>query len=472
MLRFFKDFMIYGMASIIGKIIAIFLMPVYTNILTREEYGTMAMITAISGVIGLVSNLNIHSGIARDYYEKGVNRKQLISTGFYSILTISSVILLFMLITRGFWINNVLGIKGYEICFIFMLLEIPAASLSSYFSIMTRFKKKPMLYTIGAIISLLVQVSVSLFGVVYLRAGILSIFVGSLLGSLTSILYNSYINREYVGLTFKSKYLKRALMFSIPTLPAILAGWIDSSAGQVLIGKFVSMTDLGVYSVALSLASVFTLVSIALQNVWSPFLYENYKNDNFEKEVKSLFLIIVTVLVMVTITVSLMSKEIILLLSNSGYISAGKYLSLLCIPMCLYLLFPIVTSGVSISRDTKFIGIAYVSGSLFNLASLFLFLPRLGVIAVPISLALSRYVSYMILYTVTKRKGILILPNRYITLLILASVASYVLNTLELSIIFRLSVVVLTVLVLLTLLEKQFSLKERALLLIQKKKHN
>ena len=39
--------------------------------------------------IDLFSNLNIHSGIARDYYEEGINRKKLVSTGIYSILSFS-----------------------------------------------------------------------------------------------------------------------------------------------------------------------------------------------------------------------------------------------------------------------------------------------------------------------------------------------------------------------------------------------
>ena len=38
MFRFFKDFIIYGIASVIAKIIGVFLMPVYTSILSQEDY--------------------------------------------------------------------------------------------------------------------------------------------------------------------------------------------------------------------------------------------------------------------------------------------------------------------------------------------------------------------------------------------------------------------------------------------------
>ena len=39
MQKFFKQFFIYGFASVLGKIAAVFLLPLYTNVLSKEEYG-------------------------------------------------------------------------------------------------------------------------------------------------------------------------------------------------------------------------------------------------------------------------------------------------------------------------------------------------------------------------------------------------------------------------------------------------
>ena len=179
MWRFIKDFFIYGFASVLGKIAAIFLMPIYTNILTKEEYGAMALITACKGIIDLISNLNIHSGIARDYYEPDINRKKLVSTGIWSILGISCTVLVVLLLTRGFWLTSVLGLETiYMLPFVVMLVSIPAGSSLSYFAIMTRFERKSVKYSIGTILQLIVQIGISIYGVVVLRTGIVSIFIG------------------------------------------------------------------------------------------------------------------------------------------------------------------------------------------------------------------------------------------------------------------------------------------------------
>lgn len=427
MWRFIKDFFIYGFASVLGKIAAIFLMPIYTNILTKEEYGAMALITACKGIIDLISNLNIHSGIARDYYEPDINRKKLVSTGIWSILGISCTVLVVLLLTRGFWLTSVLGLETiYMLPFVVMLVSIPAGSSLSYFAIMTRFERKSVKYSIGTILQLIVQIGISIYGVVVLRTGIVSIFIGVLLGELVGIVYFGYINRANIGFTFEYKYLKRALKFSLPTLPAILAGWIDSSMGQILIGKYISQTQLGIYSVALQFASVFTLVSIALNNVWGPYLYENYKREGFLSEVKKLYTFILVALIAISVNLSLLSEELVVLLSNETYADASKYLTLLCIPMSIYLLFPIANSGISISRDTKYTGIAYVAGSIINLIAMFVLLPYLGVIAVPMSLALSRITTYTFLYQVSKSKKIIVLPNQMLYVLVVSVVLCFV----------------------------------------------
>lgn len=419
MLRFFKDFIIYGVAAMLGKLAAIFLMPVYTNVLTKEEYGAMALITSCKGIIDLFSNMNIHSGIARDYYEVGIDRKRLVSTGLWSILSLSLTVMIIGLFTRNYLSDQLLGLSDvFCPAFTVMLCSIPAGSLMSYFAILTRFKKKPALYSLGIILQLLIQIGISVIGVVVVRAGIISVFYGVLAGELTAILYFAFLNKEYIKLQFDITLLRRALIFAIPTLPAILAGWLDSSMGQILIGKYVSVEDLGSYSIALSLASIFTLVSTAFNNVWSPFLYENYNTPGFKKGIKNLYTIIVLSLILISALLSLFSQEIVLLLSNEGYLDACQYVSLLCIPMSFYLLFPFASSGVSISRDTKYTGISYIVGSCGNLVCLFMTIRLWGVIAVPICLAVSRITTYIFLYKVSEKKIGYKLPNYLLGILI------------------------------------------------------
>ena len=469
MKQFFKDFAVYGFASVLGKIAAIFLLPVYTSILTKEEYGVMALITSCKGIIDLVSNLNIHSGIARDYYETN-DRKTLVSTGFISILLLSSFVFLMGFFTRDFWACRVLKLDSiYLPAFVLMLFSIPCGSLQSYFSILTRFNKKSILFAIGSVLQVVISIVISIIGVVVLRKGIVSVFFGLAVSEVVATVFFAFVNRKDLGLRFDSAALKRALIFAIPTLPAILAGWMDNSIGQIIIGRSVSMELLGVYSVALSFASVFTLISNAFNNVWSPYLYENYREESFRPEVNKVFRLLWAAMILISVALSLFSKELVLLLSNEGYVDASRFITLLCIPMCVYLFFPVAASGITVSRQTKYIGICYVCGSVLNLLLLLLLVPKMGIIMVPISLAASRIASYLAMSYISEKRLRLQLPQYLLVALLVAVAGCYFVVASDMKFAFRLAIVLLFSLVTLIYVYRQNLLSVGSLFKREKK---
>ena len=430
MKKFLSQFVIYGCASMLSKIAAIFLMPLYTSILTTGEYGAMAMLASCSGVLGIVANFNIHTGIARDYYEDGVDRKKLVSTGFFSIVACSLMMFLVMFISRRTW-TEMLGLQSFETAFVIMLANIPAFSLQSYFSILTRYKNKPILFVIGTVTALILQISLSIYLVLVRDAGINGILFAECFANVYSTIFFLIVNREFIGLTFDNVLIKRALVFAIPTLPATLAWWIDASLGQMLVGKYVSYDVLGVYSIALSITSVFSLITIAFNNVWGPYLYENYKKDGFVGEVRMLYGLFFAFLVVVSINLSLLSHEIVLILAKPTYLDAVKYITLLCLPLSIYMLLPFVTSGIGISRKTKYLSYANCAGSLVNLIILVTLLPRFGVIVAPLSLTVSRLVNYFMSKYYSNKVLKLSFNDSWILLFAIIIAVCYVINVSE-----------------------------------------
>lgn len=421
MLKFLKQFFIYGIASVLGKIAAVFLLPLYTNVLSQEEYGALAMITAVKGIIDLFSNLNIHSGVARDYYEKDIDRIKIISTGFFSIIFFSLLFMSILLFTRDFWISNILNVENYEKAFVVMLFTIPAGSLFSYFAILTRYRQKAVLYSVGSLMQLGIQIALTVYFILVKKTGIVGVFYGILVGEFVGIVYFFFLNREYIKFTFNKTLLDRVLKYSLPTLPAIAAIWADSNIGQLLIGKYISLADAGIYSIALRISSVYLLIRQAFGNVWLPFVYENLNKKSFEKDVIKIFNAATIALLLLSLNISILSDYIVLLLSMPNYLAAGKLLIILTIPMSISILNQFATIGPSISRKTKYISYANITGTIVNLMGLALSLPRYGVVTVPFCLMLSSLMVYFFTTHYTKKEISLQFP-RVNVLIILSTI--------------------------------------------------
>ena len=60
-----------------------------------------------------------------------------------------------------------------------------------------------------------------------------------------------------------------------------------------------------------------------------------------------------------------------------------------------------------------------------NIIFMFALMPRIGIISVPIALTISRIVTYFTLYQISKKKGVIILPNGVLLLLIISVLICY-----------------------------------------------
>ena len=212
MINFFKQFFIYGLASTLSKVATLFLMPFYTGILTKEEYGAMALIAACKGVIGLFSNLNLHSGITRDYFEKVLIEKNWFQLGF-SILFNATIVFVILFLTSDFWVESILGISGYKLAFVIMLLSIPLGGLDSYLAILTRFKNKPMLYAVGSLIALLMQIAFSVYFVLIIKIGIVGVFLALVISEIFAIIFFLQLIGNILHLLSKFHFKKKLYYF-------------------------------------------------------------------------------------------------------------------------------------------------------------------------------------------------------------------------------------------------------------------
>ena len=160
-------------------------------------------------------------------------------------------------------------------------------------------------------------------------------------------------------------------------------------------------------------------------------VYENYKKDGFVGEVRMLYGLFFAFLVVVSINLSLLSHEIVLILAKPTYLDAVKYITLLCLPLSIYMLLPFVTSGIGISRKTKYLSYANCAGSLVNLIILVTLLPRFGVIVAPLSLTVSRLVNYFISKYYSNKVLKLSFNDSWILLFAIIIAVCYVINVSE-----------------------------------------
>lgn len=256
--KFTKDVGLVGIANIISVLKGLILLPILTKTLGAEMYGIWALIVVTVSLLMPLALLQL--GFAMTRFLAAEKDKEKINKGFSSIFAASSFTA-FVLSFLIFILAEPLAVTVFggadatyfvRISAFLVLLTTLDQVIIEYFMAfrqMERYAAFMILGTIGeiALIGYLVLSGYGLFGVIVSQLVIKTILFAA--GFLL-------VGRE-VGVNKPSiAAIKQYLGFSLPLIPASLCYWIVNLSDRYVIGYFLNIKAVGIYSVAYSLGSL------------------------------------------------------------------------------------------------------------------------------------------------------------------------------------------------------------------------
>jgi len=425
---FGKDFIIYGISSSISKFIGLFLIPLYTRTFSVEEYGSMDIILTVFSFACILTMMQLESAVARYFYSAKNEKEQniLISTALWFIIIASVVLVIFLTLSSGFISFKLFDSLRYEKVIFIAALIIPAANLNSLFSIVIRFKKKALHFLFFQALQVFITLTLTVFLILEIKTGIIGVFYGMLVGFLVSALSMLYYLKNKILITINFSELKKMLRYSLPLMPAVAGGWINSYINRFVMLGYMSVIEVGIFAVALKIASIFQLFGAGFRMAWPPFFWDNYENNKDHKELfVNLQQYISMIVLFFVVIITLFSKEIIIIVTTEAYLSSHDLVGILSLSLALStIISPITSIGPSITKKTEYNTMIYFFSVAVNVLSLFILVPLIGLVGVAHSLLLGSLTLVILgwynsekLYLVNFNKGAMIL-NLTITLII------------------------------------------------------
>jgi O-antigen/teichoic acid export membrane protein len=398
--KFAKDVIIYGLSSSLTKLVGLFLIPLYTRIFSIDNYGIMDIVVTIVAIATIFGLLQLESAVARYYYlEKNDGiRTKMVSTALWSIIIFSFLITGFLTLLSGFLSNILFKSDSYATTIVIGCLTISVSNITSFLTVIIQFKKKPLHYLTFQLIQIAVTIGLTLFLIMYIGTGIIGVFWGQFIGFLViSIIMGIYLRKE---LTFAWDYtsFNKMMRYSLPLVPAVAGSIANSYVNRFIILGYLTIAEIGIYAVALKIASVFQLIGTAFRMAWMPFFWETFENNSDHKKIfknvqKTLSILAFIGVVLLTI----FSREVTHLLASNEYFSATKYVGLISLSIAITsIIMPVTGIGPGITKRTEYNTIIYFIGLSVNIVSLFLFVPTLGLLGVPLSLLVGNIVTLAI----------------------------------------------------------------------------
>ena len=368
----------YTISNVMLKGIALFVTPIFTRIMTPEQYGYYSVYQSWYEIILIVGSLSLAGDVAYNMLTKNNDDKYKIMAALQGLSTVATAALFVLyLVNISFW-NSVLGLS--TIVVLAMFLHILFEPSYRYWLIEQRYDYKYKGIVIITISMALVTPILGIISVMHTphkaEARILSfVFVHVAIGMFFYI-YNWKKGRIF----FHAKYWAFALRFNIPLLPHYLSAIILHQADRIIIAQIVGRREAAIYSIAYTLSLMMNIITGAIRNSFLPYTYQSLQKGDYQKLKSNTRFIIIFVGGLYVLTMFL-SPEIIRVFATKEYANAIWIVPPIAASGFLIFVYNIFVNVELYYERTKATMSVTVAAAIANVGLNYIFIGRYGYLA-------------------------------------------------------------------------------------------
>lgn len=397
----------FMICSVIQKGISIITMPIFTRLMSTEEYGEYNIFLTWYNILLLIVTLNIHTEIFNKGLIDNDTEKDVYTTNQAGLLVFLTVIFLLLYIFFHQWVNQILGLSSSLV--VIMILEILGSAVVALWTARKRFDyeyKKIVAVTIG--MAILTQGS-GIVAVMLLENKVSAkIYTNALVPIAVSVII-LFVFVKKSNSWGRLYWWKSAVLSALPLLPHYLSLVLLNQSDKLLINHFVGADKAAIYSVAHSAGLLMTIVNNSINGSFVPWAYGKmkYEKGNGIKNVSnSLF----TLIMVVNVALIWVAPEAIRLLAAPQYSEAVYCLAPIAMSVYFYFVYTLFVDIEIYYGANHYVAIASIIAAVLNFVLNYVLLPIYGYfVSGYISLfsyIVTMLIHYLSLYRITKKHNI------------------------------------------------------------------
>jgi O-antigen/teichoic acid export membrane protein len=398
----------YTAASILSKLIAVALLPLYTRYLSPEDYGAAEILFSAVVVASIVIRFGLIEAILRFYYKDDEDPDEVVASTFAG---------LFWLSTAGALIALPLAEPISELLLADQsaldqsapdLVRIAIAGLWvltmwEFLLTLFRLEERARAFFVTTILNVLAAIALTVVLVVGLDEGARGLLLGSYATGAVFVLGLAALQWRRLSLRFDRGLLRRLFRFGLPTMPAEVSLYLLNFIDRLIIVRTLGLAEAGLYSLAVKFAQAVNVLVRGFQLAWPPLAY-SIRDD---EEARRTYAVVVTLFVagcaFVVTGMWLFSRWIVRALAAPEFFEAYEAIGLITIGVTLYALYQVLIVILGRTGRTGFNFPAAISALVANVALNLLLVPPLGIVGAGLALALSYLLGLGLMYAFTQR---------------------------------------------------------------------
>ena len=324
---------LYLIPTVVGNLIPLLTLPIFTRILTPADYGAWALATAYAAFLTGLANFGLTLAYDRNFFEYRDPRTA--SALLYS--TLGFVAAAYAVCAAGTWAwrhQIAAWLMGSPASGPLVFWVVAASGLSSlkwYYLAYLRNHGDAKGYVWFTLDETILATAAQLFLVAGRRVGVIGLPWGQFAGASVVFVAVTVTFLRRLKPAFSASLLRESLKLGYPLTPRIFIGVVGSNFDKYLIGLLATVGSVGVYSIGQKVSYLVFAYMTALENVFAPETYRRMFDlgEDGGRSVGRYLTPFVYVSFAVAMFVSLFSEEALTILTPRPYHGAAPIVNLL-----------------------------------------------------------------------------------------------------------------------------------------------
>lgn len=340
-----KGSVAYGAVTILSRIASVILIPVLTHLLSPEEYGVLSVVLTIVTLANLVATFEVAQAVTFFFSDRNCTDRDLYPGTALRFSLAMYILIMALVVVFGNLISS--SISGARIdAGIIPDAAMLLAANGVFFLIQNQLRLE--FNTRGYATLTLAYVILTSLGAV---GGALyfndkpaeGVILGQVTGAAVVDILGILVLRKRFSMGFDLGKLRQMLKFSLPLVPAGLILLGGQQAPKLILSIYGTLEDVGIYGLAYQIAGFSALAVLGVQIAITPSVLANHEDVETPKTLGHLFDTFAIVALLFCSFLSIFSRELVMIFSDSSYEKAANFVPLLAFAIALntmYIFFP------------------------------------------------------------------------------------------------------------------------------------
>ena len=440
-----KNTAIVSIGKICTQLITFFLLPIYTAVLSNEEYGVVDLLNTLTSLLLPIATLQIEQGIFRyllDCRENKEKQTTLITTVSKFILVQSAICILIFLCASPFIHNE------YKY---FLMANLLMGILSSISLQICRGLGDNKTYAVGSFITGALTVILNVIFIVAFKWGAYGMLIATAISNLLCAIYVFVKKKIYKYIDIKQndkKLLKDIVKYSVPLIPNMISWWIVSASDRTIISAVIGVAQNGIYSAANKFSGIFSTLYSVFNLTWTESASININSEDRDEFFSKIFDFIVRFFGSLCLGTIAVMPFVFGILVNEKFAESYYQIPILILGSVFNILVSFLGSVYVAKKLTKEIAKTSIIAAIINIVLNIALINQIGLYAASISTVIA-YFAMFIYRWIDVKKYVSIKTNKALIAVLsvsfLIAIITYYLKMKIISIVVLLAVIIIAI---------------------------